>query len=94
MFKWFVNDNAFYFSRTEFFTVFDRATITPAKNHTLTVFSKLLLKFMWDSKERFSLPCTVHCRVAIGAEITSMTEVNAKFRKTFQASGYGTNFAI
>jgi hypothetical protein len=49
---------------------------------------------MWDSKQRFSLPCTVHCRVAIGAEITSMTEIKAKFRKIFQASGYGTNFAI
>ncbi len=94
MFKWFVDDNTFDFSRTEFFTVFDRATLTPAKNQTLTVFSKLLLKFMWDSKQRFSLPCTVHCRVAIGAEITSMTEINANFRKTFQTSGYGTNFVI
>jgi hypothetical protein len=94
MFKWFVNDNAFVFSRTEFFTGFDRDTLTLAKNQTLTVFSKLLLKFMWDSKQRFSLPCTVHCRVAISAEITSMIETNTKFKKTFQTSGYGTNFVL
>jgi hypothetical protein len=94
MFKWFVNDNSFEFSRTEFFTIFDRATFSPAKNYMLTVFSKLLLKFMWDSKQRHTLPCTVHCRVAIGTEIISMTEENVKFRKTFQASGFGENFAI
>jgi hypothetical protein len=66
MFKWFVNDNTFEFSRTEFFTIFDRANFSPAKNCMLTVFSKLLLKFMWDSKQRHSLPCTVHCKIAIG----------------------------
>jgi hypothetical protein len=94
MFKWFVDDNTFEFSRTEFFTIFDRATLSPAKNYMLTVFSKLVLKFMWDSKQRYSLPCTVHCKVAIGTEIISMTDVNIKFKKKFQESGFGANFAI
>jgi hypothetical protein len=94
MFKWFVDDNTFDFSRTEFFTIFDRDTLSPAKNYMLTVFSKLVLKFMWDSKQRYSLPCTVHCRVTISTEITSMTETNIKFKKTFQESGFGANLAI
>ncbi len=42
MFKWFVNDDTFEFSRTEYFTVFDRAELSSSKNSMLTVFSKLL----------------------------------------------------
>jgi hypothetical protein len=94
MFKWFVNDNTFEFSRTEFFTVFERADFSPAKNYTLTVFSKLLLKFMWDSKQRHCLPCTVHCKAAVGSEMTSMSEISVKFKNIFQKSGLGDNFVI
>jgi hypothetical protein len=92
MFKWFVNDNTFEFSRTEFFTVFERANFSPAKNYTLTVFSKLLLKFMWDSKQRHC--CTVHCKAAVGSEMTSMSEISVKFKNIFQKSGLGDNFVI
>jgi hypothetical protein len=94
MFKWFVNDNTFEFSRTEFFTTFDRQASANAKNVVLTVFSKLLLKFLWDSKQRHTLPCTVHGRISISTEITSMTETNRKFKKLFQNSGLGTNFVL
>ncbi len=94
MFKWFVNDITFEFSRTEFFTTFDRQAFANAKNVVLTVFSKLLLKFLWDSKQRHTLPCTVHGRVSISTEITSMTETNRKFKNLFQNSGLGTNFVL
>jgi hypothetical protein len=94
MFKWFVNDDIFEFSRTEFFTVFDRAEFSASKNSMLTVFSKLLQKFMWDSKQRQSPPNIMHCRVYIGTEITSMSETNGKFKKTFQLSDFGVNFDI
>jgi hypothetical protein len=94
MFKWFVNDITFEFSRTEFFTIFDRQAFANAKNVVLTVFSKLLLKFLWDSKQRHTLPCTVHGRVSISTEITSMTETSRKFKKLFQNSGLGTNLVL
>jgi hypothetical protein len=94
MFKWFVNDITFEFSRTEFFTGFERVNLSPAKNYTLTVFSKILLKFMWDSKQRHCLPCTVHCKAAIGSEMTSMSEISVRFRNIFQQSGFGGNFVV
>ncbi len=94
MFKWFVSDDTFEFSRTEFFTVFDRAAFSASKNYMLTVFSKLLQKFLWDSKQRQSPPNIIHCKVHIGTEITSMSETNGKFKKTFQLSGFGENFDI
>jgi hypothetical protein len=94
MFKWFMDDNTFEFSRTEFFTLFERQAFANAKNVVLTVFSKLLLKFLWDSKQRHTLPCTVHGRILISTEITSMTETSRKFKKLFQNSGFGTNFVL
>ncbi len=94
MFKWFVNDDTFEFSRTEFFTTFDRVDLSTSKNYMLTVFSKLLQKFVWDSKQRHTIPCIIHCKVHIGTEITSMSETSGKFRKIFQQSGLGDNFDI
>jgi hypothetical protein len=94
MFKWFVNDDTFEFSRIEFFTTFDRVALSTSKNYMLTVFSKLLQKFLWDSKQRQTLPCMIHCKEHIGTEIISMSEINGKFKKTFQQSGFGENFDI
>jgi hypothetical protein len=94
MFKWFVNDDTFEFSRTEFFTTFDRADLSTSKNYMLIVFSKLLQKFVWDSKQRHTIPCLIHCKVHIGTETTSMSETSGKFRKIFQQSGLGGNFDI
>jgi hypothetical protein len=88
MFKWFANDNNFEFSRKEFFIMFDRPTFSSAKNQLLTVFSKLLLKFLWDSKQRYSLPCMVHGKIAISSEITSMIETNKKFKTIFHNAGH------
>jgi CRISPR/Cas system-associated protein endoribonuclease Cas2 len=87
MFKCFVNDNNFEFSWKEFFIMFDRPTYSSAKNQLLTVFSKLLLKFLWDSKQRYSLPCTVHGKIAISSELTSMIETNKKFKTIFHKAG-------
>jgi hypothetical protein len=94
MFKWFVNDETFEFSRTEFFTTFDRVELSPSKNYMLTIFSKLVQKFVWDSKQRHTIPCLLHCKVHIGTEITSMSETSRKFRKIFQQSGFGGNFIL
>jgi hypothetical protein len=89
MFKCFADDNKFEFSRKEFFIMFDRPAYSSAKNQVLTVFSKLLLKFLWDSKQRYNLPCMVHRKIVISTEITSMIETNGKFKKIFQNSGLG-----
>jgi hypothetical protein len=68
--------------------MFDRPTFSPAKNQILTVFSKLLLKFLWDSKQRHCLPCLIHGKIAISSEITSMIETNKKFKSTFHNAGH------
>jgi hypothetical protein len=60
----------------------------------LTVFSKLMQKFVWDSKQRHAIPCLLHCKVHIGTEITSMSETSRNFKKNFQDSGYGGNFVL
>jgi hypothetical protein len=88
MFKWFVNDNNFEFSRKEFFIMFDSPTFSPAKNQLLTVFSKLLLKFLWDSKQRYNLPCLIHGKITISSELTSIIETNKKFKNIFHSAGH------
>jgi hypothetical protein len=89
MFKWFANDNNFEISRKELFIMFDRPTYSSAKNQVLTVFSKLLLKFLWDSKQRYNLPCSVHGKIAISSALTSMIETSRKFKTFFHSSGSG-----
>jgi hypothetical protein len=91
MFRWFSNDNQFEFSRLEFFTHFDRNGFTPALNNVLTVLSKLLLKFLWDCKQRQILPNINHCKISMAMEVTSLMDINRKFRKTFLTSGVGAN---
>jgi hypothetical protein len=91
MFRWFSNDNQFELSRQEFFTYFDRHGFTPALNNVLTVLSKLLLKFLWDCKQRQILPIINHCKISVAMEVKSLMEINGKFRKTFLSSGVGAN---
>jgi hypothetical protein len=89
MFRWFSNDDQFEISRQEFFTHFDRHGLTPALNNVFTVLSKLLLKFLWDCKQRQILPVTDHCKISMVLEVKSLMEINSKFKKTFLSSGVG-----
>jgi hypothetical protein len=87
--RWLTNDDQFEISRQELFTYFDRQGFTPARNNVLTVLSKLLLKFIWDCKQRQILPVVGHCKISMVLEIKSLMETNSKFKKTFLSSGMG-----
>ncbi len=91
MFKWFAEDDQFELSRKELFTYFDRPGFTPARNNVFNVFSKLILKFLWDCKQRYILPTINHCKISIAMEIKSLLDINGKFKKIFMSSGVGMN---
>jgi hypothetical protein len=88
MFKWITNDNTFDFTRKELFTFFDREDLTLEKNTILTYASKTLLKFVWDSKQRFCLPNINHCKTTIMQEFDCVSKISNKFRNILTLSGY------
>jgi hypothetical protein len=55
-FSWLCSDENFYFTRQEYFTFFNRPGFSGEKNFLLTITSKVIMKFIWDSKQRFCLP--------------------------------------
>jgi hypothetical protein len=87
-FKWITNDNNFDFSRQEFFTIFAREGLSMQQNEVLTLISKLALKFIWDSKQRFCFPRLSHFKTSLKLEISSMCSLNRKFSQKLIATGY------
>ncbi len=88
MFKWLTNDNTFDYTRKKLFTFFDRADLTQEKNIILTYASKTILKFVWDSKQRFCLPNINHCKTTLMQELDCLSKISNKFRNTLTRSGY------
>jgi hypothetical protein len=88
MFQWLTNDNTFDFTRKELFTFFDRADLTYEKNTILTYASKIILKFVWDSKQRFCIPNINHCKITLEQEIGCISKISSKFRNILIRSGY------
>jgi hypothetical protein len=87
IFKWITNDRTLEISRKEYFSFFDRREFCIEKNFILTVATKLLLKFTWDSKQRFCLPNLNHCKLTINNELKGMCAVNKKFKTMYEKSG-------
>ncbi len=94
MFKWITNDNTFDYTRKELFTFFDRAELTLEKNIILTYASKTILKFVWDSKQRFCLPNINHCKTTITQEFDCLSKISNKFRNMLTRSGYTDRLGI
>jgi hypothetical protein len=94
MFKWLTNDKTFDFTRTELFTFFDRAELTNEKNTILTYASKTILKFVWDSKQRFCLPNINHCKTTLTQELDCLSKISNNFRNTLTRSGYSEGLGI
>jgi hypothetical protein len=87
IFKWITNDGALEISRKEYFSFFDRREFCTEKNFILTIVSKLVLKFIWDSKQRYCLPNINHCKLTVNNELKSICAVNKKFRTMYDKSG-------
>jgi hypothetical protein len=88
IFRWMLDDRDFELSRKECFAFFDRELYSPEKNFVLTFVTKVVLKFIWDSKQRFCLPNTSHCKLTIISELKGAAATNKNFRTMYENSGF------
>jgi hypothetical protein len=87
MFKTITNDNNFALSKREFFTTFERRELSSAKNTCLTICAKLLIKYIWECRNRSFVPLLEHCRHNLCDRLMMATKSNKKFRTLWEASG-------
>jgi hypothetical protein len=83
-FSWILGEPA-NISRQEFFVHFNRAD--NRKNEALFYISALLKKYMWDCKQRFTIPNTQNVKVYLRDEIKTICFCSAKANTIFQNSG-------
>ncbi len=88
IFKWATDDNDFEITRKEYFAFFCRDGLADGKNFILTYVAKLVLKFVWDCKQRFCLPTINLCKMNLQREFECLCSVNGKFRQMLITSGY------
>jgi hypothetical protein len=72
------NDN-FVFSRREFFTTFERREASHAYNQTLTLVTKLIIKYLWDCKIRHCLPNVIGCLDNIKEKVVLQLALKSQF---------------
>jgi len=77
-------------SRQEFFVGFNMQD--HRKNEALRLVSFLVKKFIWDSKQRFSLPNLERCKIFIAEETKIMRFVSSKSRTVFELANL--NFTL
>jgi hypothetical protein len=87
IFKTIVDDNNFAFSKREFFTKFERKELSGAKNGCLTICAKLLVKYVWECRNRSFLPFFEHCLHNLRDRLLLAIKSNNKFKKLWEASG-------
>jgi hypothetical protein len=80
-------DPLFQMSRRELFSTFERREFSTAKNLGLTFIAKLLIKYIWDCRNRQFLPTDKSAVECLGDKIIFLTSVNNKFSKMWQVSG-------
>ncbi len=86
-FQWLVSDNSFTFSRQEYFTGFRRPELNTSKNSVLTVASNLIIKFIWDSKQRFCIPNLQHLKYSLVSDFGTYCSISKKFKQQYISSG-------
>ncbi len=90
VFKRVTGNKNFTFSRREFFASFERRELTHPMNKCLTVFSKLLIKYLWDCRTRSYLPSLEHCWENMCDRITAAGKTNRKFGAMWTVVGQFT----
>jgi hypothetical protein len=81
----------FQISKREFFSTFERREFSFAKNWGLTFIAKLLIKYIWDCRNRQFIPTDESVFECISDKVFFLTSSNNKFLKTWQASGLFLN---
>jgi hypothetical protein len=77
----------FVFSRREYFSTFERRDASYALNQTLTVVTKIILKYIWDCKLRFYIPSSDGCLENIKEKLQLQYEINSPLSKLTANSG-------
>jgi hypothetical protein len=84
----------FQYSRREHFTTFDRRESSWSVNCTLTLVSKLIIKYIWDCKTHQCLPNVECCLESIKDKLTLQMQVSPSIRNLIVGSRlvFLTNF--
>jgi hypothetical protein len=84
IFTWILGEPA-NITRQEFFVSFNRPD--HRKNETLFIFCALIKKYIWDCKQRFSLPNLQNAKVYLRKEIKIINFCSRKAKRTILNSG-------
>jgi hypothetical protein len=76
-------DEDFVFSKREFFVSFERRELSFPSNKALTLLSKILIKNIWDCRNRRYIPIVENCIENICRYIQTTSKVNKKFKETW-----------
>jgi hypothetical protein len=95
IFKTITNDNDFAFSKREFFTNFERRGFATAKNMSLTICAKLVIKYIWECRNRSCVPSYDNCLDYLRDRLLMSTKNSNKFNNVWTISGlFDLNNAI
>jgi hypothetical protein len=88
-FCWVTNSNvtaANMITRSQLFGIYIHENEN--KSRVLTIISKLILKYIWDSKLRFTLPVLAMAKTVIANELRSIIRSNVNFGRIFHSCEY------
>jgi hypothetical protein len=80
------SDDSFVFSRREYFTTFERRDAGTAYNQTMTIVTKLVIKYFWDCKTHSHIPTVENCLDNICEKIGLLYRINSSFSKVITNS--------
>jgi hypothetical protein len=63
-------------------------TLAIALNQTLTIVTKIIIKYIWDCKNRFGVPNAIDCLDNIKEKFQLQYEVNSSFSRFIVNSGF------
>jgi hypothetical protein len=84
IFSWFLGERA-NITRQEFFVTFTR--IDHRKNEPLFIFAALVKKYLWDCKQRFSLPNLENAKTLLLEELKVIKSINLTAKTVLLNSG-------
>ncbi len=85
----FDTDNQFSISRSELFHVFTDNDFITGTCLTKTAITKLYLKYIWDCRNRQSLPNLEEAKIQLKASLKNIANVNSKMKTYILDSGLG-----
>jgi hypothetical protein len=92
LFKRVTVEQDFQFSRTEYFTVFERRDYSHPKNYILTILAKLAISYVWECRNRKYIPNIENCWASIMEKVDTFKKTNTLFSKNWTNSGYNNIF--